>query len=115
VKTLDGDYGIKIALMNEFKKTLEMEKMYEDLTESFRYIVGDLFDYAIKNKIDLPNKNRIYRNIEKAEQLIKYRISNSERLISPTESQQRNKTTDKETEPKYISISKSTLNNSIIE
>jgi uncharacterized protein YutD len=48
---LDSDYGIKIALMNEFKKTLEMKKMYEDLTESFRYIVGDLFDYAIRIKL----------------------------------------------------------------
>jgi hypothetical protein len=105
VKTLDSDYGIKIALMNEYKSTLEMKKMYEDLTESFRYIVGDLFDYAEKNKIDLPNRNRIYRIIEKAKQLIEYRMSRtSEKIPSylPTEFQQRNKTPDDETEPIFI-------------
>jgi hypothetical protein len=107
VKTLDSDYGIKIALMNEYKSTLEMKKMYEDLTESFRYIVGDLFDYAEKNKIDLPNRNRIYRIIEKAKQLIEYRMSRtSEKVPSylPTEFQQRNKTPDDSTEPKNIIV-----------
>ncbi len=120
VKTLDNDYGLKIALINEYKKTLEFKKMYEDLVESFQYIVGDLFDYARKNRIDLPNRDRVYRNIEKAQKLIEYRISNSERLIPPTEnkhyfpptenkhyfppteSQQRNKTPDDETEPSLL-------------
>ncbi len=55
--------------------------MYEDLTESFQYVIGDLFDYAINNKIDLPNRKRIYRSMEKARQLIEYRISRTSETI----------------------------------
>ena len=80
-----------------------LKRMYEELVESFQYIVDDLFDYVKKNKIDLPN--RVYRNIQKAQKLIEYRISRTSQIVpsySPTESQQRNKTTDEETEPNIL-------------
>ncbi len=99
MKTLDSDYGLKVALMSEYKRTLEFKKMYEDLVESFQYIIGDLFDYATKNKIDLPNRDRIYKNMEKAQELIEYRISNSERLIPPPKNKHPFSTPDDETEP----------------
>jgi hypothetical protein len=88
---LNSDYGIKLALLQEYKKVLEFKKMYEELVESFQYIVRDLFQYAEKNKVDLPHKDKIYQNIEKAQQLIEYRIVRSEQL-QPTENQQRNQT-----------------------
>jgi hypothetical protein len=95
---MNNDYGVKRALIEEYKKVLEFKKMYEELIESFRCIIGDLFEYSDKHRIDLPNRDRIYRNMEKAKELIEYRIAKSESLL-PTESQQRNKTPDKPTEP----------------
>jgi hypothetical protein len=56
---VDSDYALKIALINDYKKMLEFKKMYEELTTSFRYKIGDLFDYATKNDIELPNRDRI--------------------------------------------------------
>ena len=107
MKTLDNDYGLKIALADEYKKTMEFIKMYEDLVESFQYAVGDLLDYATNNRIDLPNRNRVYRNMEKAKQLIEYRISRTSQIVpsySPTDFQQRKTTPDDETEPKLLLV-----------
>ena len=100
---MDNDYGVKRALIEEYKKVLEFKKMYEELIEAFRWIIGDLFEYSDKHRIDLPHRDRIYRNMEKAQQFMECGINKSESLSStPTESQQRNKTPDKPTEPKSL-------------
>jgi hypothetical protein len=70
---LNDECGAKIALIEEYKKVLKYKKIYEDLVESFQYIIADLFQYADKQKIDLPNRDSIYRNMERARELIQYR------------------------------------------
>jgi hypothetical protein len=75
VKTLDNnDYSIKFGKIQEYKKVLTYKKMYEDLIESFQYIITDLLNYSKKNRIDLAHREHIYGNIEKARELIEYRI-----------------------------------------
>ena len=54
---------------------LKYKKFYEDLVESFQYMIADLFQYANKQKIDLANRDRIYRNMERSRDLIQYRIN----------------------------------------
>jgi hypothetical protein len=75
--------------------------MYEYLIEAFQAIIMDLFQYAEKYRIDLPNRDRIHRNMEKAEELIEYHIKKCEK-ISPTRNQQQNKRMDDSTEPKIV-------------
>jgi hypothetical protein len=75
---LNDEYSVKLALIEEYKKVLKYKKIYEDLVESFQYMIADLFQYADKQKIDLPNRDRIYRNMERARDLIQYRINNME-------------------------------------
>lgn len=75
---MNDDYGVKIALIEEYKKVLKYKKIYEELVESFHDIIEDLFQYANKQKIDLPNRARIYRNMERARELIQYRIRSME-------------------------------------
>ena len=91
----NSEYTIKRAAIEEYKQVLKYKKVYEDLIESFRSIVTDLFQYADKHRIDLSNRERINRNIEKAGELIEYRIS-------MTEGTTRNKTPDDSTEPKIV-------------
>jgi hypothetical protein len=83
--------------------------MYEELIESFQYIITDLFDYARTNHIDLPHAKRVYRNIDKVRELIEYRIEKCIRdeSRSSDDSIQRdnNETTDdKYTEPKIAKL-----------
>ena len=63
---MNDEYSVKLALIEEFKKVLKYKKIYEDLVESFQYMIADLFQYADKQKIDLPNRDRIYRNMERS-------------------------------------------------
>jgi hypothetical protein len=72
---LNYEYSVKLALIEEYKKVLKYKKIYEDLVESFQYMIADLFQYADKQKIDLPNRDRIYRNMERSRDLIQYRIN----------------------------------------
>lgn len=78
MKILTSEYNIKREAIREYEEAIKFKKMYEELCESFQSIVQDLFEYANKHHIDLPNRERIYRNIEKARQLIEYRISQTE-------------------------------------
>lgn len=75
---LNDEYSVKLALIEEYKKVLKYKKIYEDLVESFRYIIADLLQYADKQKIDLTDRDRIYRNMERARDLIQYRINSME-------------------------------------
>jgi hypothetical protein len=84
-----SEYAIKQATVREYQDALKYKKMYEELCESFQCIVTDLLQYAEKNNIVLPNRDRIYRNVEKAEKLIQYRISQCK---SPTSLQQPDRT-----------------------
>jgi hypothetical protein len=81
---MDDDYGVKIALMEEYKKVLKYKRMYEGLVEAFQSLNCDLLDYANKHRIDLPNRDRVYRNMEKAKELIEYRIAETEPLSDET-------------------------------
>jgi hypothetical protein len=95
MKIVDSNYNIKLAIAQEYKKVIEYRKVDEDLIEAFQCIINDLFDYSKKNGIELPNRERIYRNMEKAASLIEYRIS---KIEPSTENQQRKSNTDKPTE-----------------
>ena len=66
---MNDEYSVKLALIEEYKK------FYQDLVESFQYMIADLFQYADKQKIDLANRDRIYRNMERFRDLIQYRIN----------------------------------------
>lgn len=75
---MDSDYFLKMEAVREYQEALKYKKMYEELLQSFQYIITDLFDYADKNKIDLPNRERVYRNMEKAQNLIEEKIEKCE-------------------------------------
>jgi hypothetical protein len=98
----NNDYTIKFAMIEEYKKVITYKKMYEGLIESFCGIVNDLFEYADKHKIDLPNRDRIHRNMEKAMELIEYRISMTDRTRSSPKHEHPNKTPEDVTEPNLI-------------
>lgn len=40
---LTDEYGVKIALVEEYKKVLKYKKIYEDLIESFQSIIAIYF------------------------------------------------------------------------
>jgi hypothetical protein len=98
---MSSEYWIKLAAVEEYKQLIKSKNMYEELVELSRAMVMDVFHYPDKHRVDPPNRERIYRNLEKAKGLIEYRIAMTE---TPTESQQRNKTPDDSTEPGTITI-----------
>ena len=76
--------------------------MYEDLIEAFQGIITDLCQYADKYRIDIQNRDRIHRNMEKAKELIDYRMAKCEKISSSTQNQHDFKHQDNSTESNII-------------
>jgi hypothetical protein len=98
--TMEYDKAIKIKRINE--------RLFEQLIGSLYYICK----YAGRNNISLPNKTNIFEMVKScgdefnniAESVSSKLPTENKHYYSPTESQQRNKATDEETEPKVLII-----------
>ena len=90
---MNSIYHIKLAAFQELKEALETKRMNDELLEYLASSLRFIIRYSKKYNIPIPESDKILDMI--------YKIINIENKNSPTENQQRNKTTDNETEPKF--------------
>lgn len=73
-----NEYLIKIATLNEYKEMLKYKTLYEELCQSFKGIMEEIFAYCQRNQIELPERAFVNRTMDKARELIEYRIETTE-------------------------------------
>ncbi len=61
---------LTLETLRQYESALRYRKSYEAYREAFMYLVDDLLDFAKKNNVVLPHRERIYRNIEKAQSIV---------------------------------------------
>lgn len=89
-------YHIKIAAFQELKEALDTKRMNDELLEYLASSLRFILRYGEKHHIPIPESDKIMKMINL--------LISIENKNSSTENQQRNKTPDDSTEPKFNKI-----------
>ena len=76
-----NEFGLKLALLSEYKRVIRYQRMYEELCERNFYLAKDLLGYYEKNKLEVADKKGVLRILEKVADLIEYRIKVSDETL----------------------------------
>jgi hypothetical protein len=89
---------IELATFQELKEALQIKRMNEELCEYLASSLRWILYYSKKNNMPIPDRDKIVELINRV-------IAIENGYQSPTESQQRNKTTEDSTAPMNVNLS----------
>lgn len=95
---IDNDYITK-KLKCELQEATRIKELNIELIEHLGSVGMWILRYCEWNNINPPDKNRLLELIQRSREIVQKIYEPYSFIPSPTESQQRNKTTDKSTEP----------------
>src|SRR5919108_3506677 len=98
-----NDFEAWQRIIEEWKQVDKMKRLNQRLYGELGGAIMFILEYSKRNNIVLPNKDRLFRLVDNIHVTTDAIKEYHEKISSPTESQQRNKTTEDSTEPYSLS------------